>query len=150
MISKIQSSMKYENLTGLNEDEIINKYEHLLTEREKQIRDLSYKFGKLNSQLIDNEEKIKTINSELIDLDKSYNKTVKNLKMEVDNIQVLQKQIEQYEKENMELRVKVKMKLSNYDGKEQKGNNLEKNKEKLTPSQKLLSENIDYIPVFNK
>ncbi len=142
--------MKYENLTGLNEDEIINKYEHLLTEREKQIRDLSYKFGKLNSQLIDNEEKIKTINSELIDLDKSYNKTVKNLKMEVDNIQVLQKQIEQYEKENMELRVKVKMKLSNYDGKEQKGNNLEKNKEKLTPSQKLLSENIDYIPVFNK
>ncbi len=150
MNSKIQSSMKYENLTGLNEDEIINKYEHLLTEREKQIRDLSYKFGKLNSQLIDNEEKIKTINSELIDLDKSYNKTVKNLKMEVDNIQVLQKQIEQYEKENMELRVKVKMKLSNYDGKEQKGNNLEKNKEKLTPSQKLLSENIDYIPVFNK
>ena len=94
MNSKIQSSMKYENLTGLNEDEIINKYEHLLTEREKQI--------------------------------------------------------EQYEKENMELRVKVKMKLSNYDGKEQKGNNLEKNKEKLTPSQKLLSENIDYIPVFNK
>ena len=150
MNSKIQSSMKYENLTGLNEDEIINKYEHLLTEREKQIRDLSYKFGKLNSQLIDNEEKIKTINSELIDLDKNYNKTVKNLKMEVDNIQVLQKQIEQYEKENMELRVKVKMKLSNYDGKEQKGNNLEKNKEKLTPSQKLLSENIDYIPVFNK
>ena len=150
MNSKIQSSMKYENLSGLNEDEIIDKYEHLLTEREKQIRDLSYKFGKLNSQLIDNEEKIKTINSELIDLDKSYNKTVKNLKMEVDNIQVLQKQIEQYEKENMELRVKVKMKLSNYDGKEQKGNNLEKNKEKLTPSQKLLSENIDYIPVFNK
>ena len=142
--------MKYENLSGLNEDEIINKYEHLLTEREKQIRDLSYKFGKLNSQLIDNEEKIKTINSELIDLDKSYNKTVKNLKMEVDNIQVLQKQIEQYEKENMELREKVKIKLSNFDGKEQKGNNIEKNKEKLTPTQKLLSENIDYIPVFNK
>ena len=142
--------MKYENLSGLNEDEIIDKYEHLLTEREKQIRDLSYKFGKLNSQLIDNEEKIKTINSELIDLDKSYNKTVKNLKMEVDNIQVLQKQIEQYEKENMELREKVKIKLSNFDGKEQKGNNIEKNKEKLTPTQKLLSENIDYIPVFNK
>jgi chromosome segregation ATPase len=142
--------MKYENLTNLNEDEIINKYEHLLTEREKQIRDLSYKFGKLNSQLIDNEEKIKTINSELIDLDKNYNKTIKNLKMEVDNIQILKKQIEQYEKENMELRVKVKMKLSNFNGKEQKENNLENNKEKLTPGQKLLSENIDYIPVFNK
>ena len=142
--------MKYENLTNLNEDEIKNKYEHLLTEREKQIRDLSYKFGKLNSQLIDNEEKIKTINSELIDLDKNYNKTIKNLKMEVDNIQILKKQIEQYEKENMELRVKVKMKLSNFNGKEQKENNLENNKEKLTPGQKLLSENIDYIPVFNK
>ena len=150
MNSKIQSSMKYENLSGLNEDEIIDKYEHLLTEREKQIRDLSYKFGKLNSQLIDNEEKIKTINSELIDLDKNYNKTIKNLKMEVDNIQILKKQIEQYEKENMELRVKVKMKLSNFNGKEQKENNLENNKEKLTPGQKLLSENIDYIPVFNK
>ena len=142
--------MKYENLTNLNEDEIINKYEHLLTEREKQIRDLSYKFGKLNSQLIDNEEKINTINSELIDLDKNYNKTIKNLKMEVENIQILKKQIEQYEKENMELREKVKIKLSNFDGKEQKGNNIEKNKEKLTPTQKLLSENIDYIPVFNK
>ena len=150
MNSKIQSSMKYENLTNLNEDEIINKYEHLLTEREKQIRDLSYKFGKLNSQLIDNEEKINTINSELIDLDKNYNKTIKNLKMEVENIQILKKQIEQYEKENMELRVKVKMKLSNFNGKEQKENNLENNKEKLTPGQKLLSENIDYIPVFNK
>ena len=150
MNSKIQSSMKYENLSGLNEDEIIDKYEHLLTEREKQIRDLSYKFGKLNSQLIDNEEKINTINSELIDLDKNYNKTIKNLKMEVENIQILKKQIEQYEKENMELREKVKMKLSNFDGKEQKGNNIEKNKEKLTPTQKLLSENIDYIPVFNK
>ena len=142
--------MKYENLSGLNEDEIIDKYEHLLTEREKQIRDLSYEFGKLNSQLIDNEEKINTINSELIDLDKNYNKTIKNLKMEVDNIQILKKQIEQYEKENMELREKVKIKLSNFDGKEQKGNNIEKNKEKLTPTQKLLSENIDYIPVFNK
>ena len=142
--------MKYENLSGLNEDEIIDKYEHLLTEREKQIRDLSYKFGKLNSQLIDNEEKINTINSELIDLDKNYNKTIKNLKMEVENIQILKKQIEQYEKENMELRVKVKMKLSNFNGKEQKENNLENNKEKLTPTQKLLSENIDYIPVFNK
>lgn len=142
--------MKYENLSGLNEDEIIDKYEHLLTEREKQIRDLSYKFGKLNSQLIDNEEKINTINSELIDLDKNYNKTIKNLKMEVENIQILKKQIEQYEKENMELREKVKIKLSNFDGKEQKGNNIEKNKEKLTPTQKLLSENIDYIPVFNK
>jgi chromosome segregation ATPase len=150
MNSKIQSSMKYENLSGLNEDEIIDKYEHLLTEREKQIRDLSYKFGKLNSQLIDNEEKINTINSELIDLDKNYNKTIKNLKMEVENIQILKKQIEQYEKENMELREKVKIKLSNFDGKEQKGNNIEKNKEKLTPTQKLLSENIDYIPVFNK
>ena len=150
MNAKIQSSMKYENLSGLNEDEIIDKYEHLLTEREKQIRDLSYKFGKLNSQLIDNEEKINTINSELIDLDKNYNKTIKNLKMEVDNIQILKKQIEQYEKENMELREKVKIKLSNFDGKEQKGNNIEKNKEKLTPTQKLLSENIDYIPVFNK
>ena len=102
MNSKIQSSMKYENLTNLNEDEIINKYEHLLTDRE------------------------------------------------VDNIQILKKQIEQYEKENMELRVKVKMKLSNFNGKEQKENNLENNKEKLTPGQKLLSENIDYIPVFNK
>ena len=142
--------MKYENLSGLNEDEIIDKYEHLLTEREKQIRDLSYKFGKLNSQLIDNEEKINTINSELIDLDKNYNKTIKNLKMEVENIQILKKQIEQYEKENMELRVKVKMKLSNFNGNEQKENNLENNKEKLTPGQKLLSENIDYIPVFNK
>ena len=70
--------------------------------------------------------------------------------MEVDNIQILKKQIEQYEKENMELREKVKIKLSNFDGKEQKGNNIEKNKEKLTPTQKLLSENIDYIPVFNK
>ena len=150
MNAKIQSSMKYENLSGLNEDEIIDKYEHLLTEREKQIRDLSYKFGKLNSQLIDNEEKINTINSELIDLDKNYNKTIKNLKMEVENIQILKKQIEQYEKENMELREKVKIKLSNFDGKKKKKNNIKKNKEKLTPSQKLLSENIDYIPVFNK
>ena len=99
MNSQIQSSMKYENLSGLTEDEIINKYEHLLTEREKQIRDLSYQFGKLNSQLIDNEEKINIINKEMIDLDKNYNKTTKNLSMEVENIQILKNQISQYEKE---------------------------------------------------
>ena len=110
MNSQIQSSMKYENLSGLTEDEIINKYEHLLTEREKQIRDLSYQFGKLNSQLIDNEEKINIINKEMIDLDKNYNKTTKNLSMEVENIQILKNQISQYEKENKELRQKVQMK----------------------------------------
>ena len=116
MNSQIQSSMKYENLSGLTEDEIINKYEHLLTEREKQIRDLSYQFGKLNSQLIDNEEKINNENKEMIDLDKNYNKTTKNLSMEVENIQILKNQISQYEKENKELRQKVQMKLSNDSG----------------------------------
>jgi len=148
MNSQIQSSMKYENLSGLTEDEIINKYEHLLTEREKQIRDLSYQFGKLNSQLIDNEEKINIINKEMIDLDKNYNKTTKNLSMEVENIQILKNQISQYEKENKELRQKVQMKLSNDSGKK-RGNSSEHNIGQKE-SQKLLSENIDYIPVFNK
>ena len=140
--------MKYENLTNLNEDEIINKYEHLLTEREKQIRDLSYQFGKLNSQLFDNEEKINILNKEMIDLDKNYNKTTKNLTMEVENIQILKLQIVQYEKENKELRQKVQMKLSNDSGKK-RGNSSEHNIGQKE-SQKLLSENIDYIPVFNK
>ena len=140
MNSQIQSSMKYENLSGLTEDEIINKYE--------QIRDLSYQFGKLNSQLIDNEEKINIINKEMIDLDKNYNKTTKNLSMEVENIQILKNQISQYEKENKELRQKVQMKLSNDSGKK-RGNSSEHNNGQKE-SQKLLSENIDYIPVFNK
>ena len=126
----------------------MNKYEHLLTEREKQIRDLSYQFGKLNSQLIDNEEKINIINKEMIDLDKYYNKTTKNLSMEVENIQILKNQISQYEKENKELRQKVQIKLSNNSGKK-RGNSSEHNIGQKE-SQKLLSENIDYIPVFNK
>ena len=148
MNSQIQSSMKYENLSGLTEDEIINKYEHLLTEREKQIRDLSYQFGKLNSQLIDNEEKINIINKEMIDLDKNYNKTTKNLSMEIEKNKKIKNQITQYEKENKELRQKVQIKLSNNSGKK-RGNSSEHNIGQKE-SQKLLSENIDYIPVFNK
>ena len=84
----------------------------------------------------------------MIDLDKNYNKTTKNLSMEVENIQILKNQISQYEKENKELRQKVQMKLSNDSGKK-RGNSSEHNIGQKE-SQKLLSENIDYIPVFNK
>ena len=84
----------------------------------------------------------------MIDLDKNYNKTTKNLSMEVENIQILKNQISQYEKENKELRQKVQMKLSNDSGKK-RGNSSEHNNGQKE-SQKLLSENIDYIPVFNK
>ena len=50
IINRISSSMKYQDLSDLSCDQIIHKYENLLTDRERQTRELSYEFGLLNEK----------------------------------------------------------------------------------------------------
>ena len=46
------SSLKYQKtFEGLNKDQIIDRYEHILATREKQMRDIANEVGDLNERL---------------------------------------------------------------------------------------------------
>ncbi len=45
------SSLRYFNFEGWTKEKIIEKYEHVLTSREKQITDLSIEIGTINDRL---------------------------------------------------------------------------------------------------
>ncbi len=49
--NNIQSSLKYYNFEGMDKDKIIEKYEEVVCQREKQIRELAYEIGVLNEKL---------------------------------------------------------------------------------------------------
>ena len=49
--NNIQSSLKYFNFEGMDKDKIIEKYEEVLCQREKQIRELAYEIGVINEKL---------------------------------------------------------------------------------------------------
>jgi hypothetical protein len=47
----LQSSLKFFNFEGMDKDKIIEKYEEVLQQREKQVRELSYEVGGINEKL---------------------------------------------------------------------------------------------------
>jgi len=49
--NNIQSSLKYFNFEGMDKDKIIEKYEEVVCQREKQIRELAYEIGVINEKL---------------------------------------------------------------------------------------------------
>jgi hypothetical protein len=49
--NNIQSSLKYFNFDGMDKDKIIEKYEEVVCQREKQIRELAYEIGVINEKL---------------------------------------------------------------------------------------------------
>jgi hypothetical protein len=50
--NNVQSSLKYFNFEGMDKDKIIEKYEEVLSCREKQIRELAYEVGTINEKLV--------------------------------------------------------------------------------------------------
>jgi hypothetical protein len=46
-----QSSLKYFNFESMDKDKIIEKFDEVLAQREKQIRELAYEIGIINEKL---------------------------------------------------------------------------------------------------
>lgn len=50
-LNNIQSSLKYFDFEGMSKEQIIEKYEETLCQREKQIRDIAFEIGIINEKL---------------------------------------------------------------------------------------------------
>jgi hypothetical protein len=51
-VNNLQSSLKFFSFEGMSKDQIIDKYEETLCQREKQIRDIAYEIGIINEKLV--------------------------------------------------------------------------------------------------
>jgi hypothetical protein len=50
-MNNLQSSLKYFDFEGMTKEQIIDKYEETLCQREKQIRDIAFEIGIINEKL---------------------------------------------------------------------------------------------------
>ena len=153
--SLIQSSAKKEDFTGLSEKQIIEKYEKLLVEREKEVREISYQMGVVNEKYFDGLEKIKTLQKENEELENKINKINKLINNEINSKKIMNDKISELTKKNIELRnqrnnltgnndplltlAQNKKKIIQKKMKEEKNNNNFKG---------LASEEIKYQPLF--
>ena len=149
--SLIKSSAKFENFTGLNDEQIIEKYEKLLVERENEVKEISFQMGVVNEKYFDGLDKIKNLQKENEELENKIKKKEKMVNAEINNKQIMNERINALTKENNELR-KLK---NNITKKNDPLFNLAQN-EKKTIAQKmkeqknnvLASEEIKYEPLF--
>ena len=100
----IKSSAKKEDFTGLSEKQIIEKYEKLLFEKEKEVREVTFQMGVVNEKYFDGLEKIKTLQKENEELEIKINKINKLIKNEMNSKQIMNEKIAELTKQNNELR----------------------------------------------
>lgn len=164
-IKRIESSMKYQDLSALTPNQLIEKYENLLCEREKQIRDLSAQMGLINEKLFDAVDKYKSLINDNNQMDEKTDKTSKRLISENENKKIMSQRIANLIKENSLLRGNIKDNISNNitNKYHKRGGSVARNTKSsnildfdinsnddinFSNTQVLLSENINYVPVF--
>lgn len=161
IINRISSSMKYQDLSDLSCDQIIHKYENLLTDRERQTRELSYEFGLLNEKYFNTVEQYKKLLNDNKELKDKLLKKEQIIQDEKVNKKIMITEIEQYTLKNDKLRKELKEIQMNDDLRKGKrrGRSVNPTHEINTLSseitstnskgiKKLMSENLDYVPVF--
>ena len=158
VLNRIESSMKYQDLTSLTADEIIAKYESWLDEREKQTAKLSYQFGVINEKYYSSIDRLKSLAEENKEMERKKKKKEEMLQREKNNLKIMMDKIEFYTKENEKLRKEVKdievnkeMDLDKEEEKDKKRGrslNSKKKKNDSKGNSKLMSENLDYVPLF--
>lgn len=159
IMNRIASSMKYQDLSDLSCDQIIHKYENLLTDRERQTRDLSYEFGLLNEKYFNTVEQYKKLLNENKELKEKLVKKEQIIQDEKVNKKIMITEIEQYTLKNDKIRKELKEIQMNDD--EHKGkrrgrsvnhtheiNMLSSEITNTKGIKKLMSENLNYVPVF--
>ena len=80
--AQISSSMKYINLEGLSKEQIIDKYEQLLFQREKHYKELVLQMGETNQKYIEVQDKVDELSAVNESLKKDIDKTDKLIEQE--------------------------------------------------------------------
>ena len=152
--SLIKSSAKKEDFTGLSEKQIIEKYEKLLFEKEKEVREISFQMGVVNEKYFDGLEKIKTLKKENEELENKIQKINKLINSEMNSKQIMNEKIAELTKQNNELRKKRNNMFGKNDPLLSLAENEKKIIEKKMKDEKkndfkgLASEKIKYKPLF--
>ena len=134
MTEKIQQSSlknaKFENMTA---EQVIKKYEEVLTSREKQIFELSGEIGQINKKLQKMKAKFESNKEKNMKLKNILQKKEALLKQELDNKELMFMQLTKKEKEFDEMQLKVdnlKENKNNKKKEETKTNNINKTNNK--------------------
>ena len=151
--SFIKSSAKKEDFSGLSEKQIIEKYEKLLVEREKEVTEMSYQMGVVNEKYFDGLENIKKLQNENQELENKINKINKLIKNEVNSKQIMNEKISELTKKNIELRKQRNNIIGKNDPLLALAENTKKTIQKKMKDEKnnfsgLASEEIKYQPLF--
>ena len=93
------SSLKNFNFEGMTTEEIINKYESVLSIREKQILDLTVEIGNANSEINKLTDEIEQYDKENEILLNKINKIEKNISQELSNKEIMFSRLQQKESE---------------------------------------------------
>ena len=93
------SSLKNYNFEGMTTEEIINKYESVLSTREKQILDLTVEIGNANSEINKLSDEIEAYDKENAVLLNKINKVEKNIAQELNNKEIMFMRLQEKESE---------------------------------------------------
>ena len=93
------STLKNFNFEGMTTEEIINKYESVLSTREKQILDLTVEIGNANSEINKLTDEIEKYDKENVTLLNKINKIEKNISQELSNKEIMFNRLQQKESE---------------------------------------------------
>ncbi len=151
--SFIKSSAKKEDFTGLSEKQIIEKFEKLLVEKEKEVRDISFQMGVVNEKYFDGLEKIKNLQKENEELETKINKINKLITNEMNSKQIMNEKIAELSKQNNELRKQRNNMIGKNDpllalAEKEKQTITTKMKDEKNKFKGLASEEIKYQPLF--
>ena len=93
------SSLKNFNFEGMTTEEIINKYEAVLSTREKQVLDLTIEIGNANAEINKLSDEIEKYDKENVTLLNKIKKIEKNITQELSNKEIMFSRLQEKESE---------------------------------------------------
>ena len=123
------SSLKNYNFEGMTTEEIINKYESVLSTREQQILDLTIEIGNANSQINKLSDEIETYDKENAILLNKIQKIEKNIIQELNNKEIMFARLQEKESEVEFLQIQLDALINGTNIKPTEDKKLVKNEE---------------------
>ena len=123
------SSLKNYNFEGMTTEEIINKYESVLSTREKQILDLTVEIGNANSEINKLSDEIEAYDKENAVLLNKINKVEKNIAQELNNKEIMFMRLQEKESEVEFLQIQLDALINGTNIKPTEEKKVEKNEE---------------------
>ena len=101
------SSLKNFNFEGMTTEEIINKYEAVLSTREKQVLDLTIEIGNANAEINKLTDEIEKYDKENVTLLNKIKKIEKNITQELSNKEIMFSRLQEKESEAEFLQIQL-------------------------------------------